>query len=52
MTIKKQIKEIKTKQAKHQKREKDEYTIFNAVRDNNGKGIDAEDLLKILKKTL
>ena len=27
-----------------------EYTIFDAVRDNNGKGIPAEDFLKILKK--
>jgi len=29
--------------------EKD-YTVFDAIRDNSGKGIMAEDLLKILKK--
>ncbi len=29
-----------------------EYTVFDAIRDNEGKGIKAEDLLKILKKTL
>lgn len=27
-----------------------EYTVFDAIRDNNGKGIKAEDLVKILKK--
>jgi len=26
------------------------YTVFDAIRDNSGKGIKAEDLLKILKK--
>lgn len=33
------------------KEEKKGYRIiFNAIRDNNGKGIDAEELLKVLKK--
>jgi len=27
-----------------------EYTVFDALRDNKGKGIDAEDLLRILEK--
>lgn len=27
-----------------------EYTVFDAIRDNNGKGIKATDLVKILKK--
>lgn len=27
-----------------------EYTVFDAIRDNKGKGIKAEDLVKILKK--
>lgn len=27
-----------------------EYTVFDAIRDNKGKGIKAEDLLMILKK--
>lgn len=29
-----------------------EYTVFDALRDNKGKGIKAKDLLKLLKKTL
>lgn len=29
---------------------KKEYTVFDAIRDNNGKGIKAKDLVKILKK--
>ena len=29
-------------------KEKEEYTVFNATRDNRGKGIKAEDLVKIL----
>lgn len=28
----------------------DEYTVFDAIRDNKGKGIRAEDFIKILKK--
>jgi len=28
----------------------EEYTVFDAIRDNKGKGVDAEDMLKILKK--
>ena len=31
---------------------KKEYTVFDAIRDNKGKGIKAKDLSKILKKTL
>lgn len=27
-----------------------EYTVFDAIRDNNGRGLKADDLLKILKK--
>lgn len=30
----------------------DEYTVFDAIRDNKGKGIKAKDLLRLLKKTL
>jgi len=30
--------------------EKEEYTVFDALRDNKGKGIKAEELLKILNK--
>ena len=30
--------------------EKGWYTVFDAIQDNKGKGIKAEDLLKILKK--
>lgn len=32
--------------------EKQEYTVFDAIRDNKGKGIKAKDLLKVLKKTV
>ena len=28
----------------------DEYTVFDAIRDNKGKGIKAEDLVKMLNK--
>jgi len=31
---------------------KQEYTVFDAIRDNKGKGIKAKSLLKILKKSL
>ncbi|MFA6437464.1 MAG: hypothetical protein WC242_00610 [Candidatus Paceibacterota bacterium] len=31
---------------------KDEYTVFDAIRDNKGKGIKAKDLVKVLKTTL
>ncbi len=27
-----------------------DYTVFDAIRDNNGQGIKADDLVKILKK--
>lgn len=30
--------------------ESDEYTVFDAIRDNKGKGVRAQDLLEILKK--
>jgi hypothetical protein len=29
-----------------------EYTVFDAIRDNRGKGIRAEDLVRILKKNI
>lgn len=32
--------------------EVEEYTVFDAIRDNEGKGIKAKDLLKMVKKTL
>jgi len=32
------------------KKEEKEYTVFDAIRDNKGKGIKAKDLIKILKK--
>ena len=32
--------------------EKKEYTVFDAIRDNQGKGIKAKDLVKILKKSV
>lgn len=28
----------------------DEYTVFDAIRDNRGKGLRASDLIKVLKK--
>jgi bifunctional DNA-binding transcriptional regulator/antitoxin component of YhaV-PrlF toxin-antitoxin module len=28
----------------------EEYTVFDAIRDNNGKGIKAKDLVKVLNK--
>jgi bifunctional DNA-binding transcriptional regulator/antitoxin component of YhaV-PrlF toxin-antitoxin module len=31
-------------------KENQEYTVFDAIRDNNGKGIKATELVKILKK--
>jgi len=34
------------------KEETDEITVFDAIRDNKGKGIKATDLLKIIRKTL
>ena len=30
--------------------EDDEYTVFDAIRDNKGKGVKAQDFLEILKK--
>lgn len=30
---------------------KNEYTVFDAIRDNKGKGIKVKDLIKILEKT-
>jgi AbrB family looped-hinge helix DNA binding protein len=29
-----------------------EYTVFDAIKDNKGKGIKAKDLVKLLKETL
>ncbi len=34
------------------KKEEKYITVFDAIRDNNGKGIKATDLLKIIRKTL
>ena len=34
------------------KEETDEITVFDAIRDNKGKGIKATDLLKIIRTTL
>lgn len=31
---------------------KQEYTVFDAIRDNKGRGIKAKSLIKILKKSL
>ena len=31
---------------------KSEYTVFDAIRDNKGRGIKAKDLVKILEKTI
>ena len=31
---------------------KKEYTVFDAIRDNQGQGIKAKDLVKVLRKTL
>jgi bifunctional DNA-binding transcriptional regulator/antitoxin component of YhaV-PrlF toxin-antitoxin module len=36
--------------AKLKSEEVSEYTVFDAIRDNKGKGIKAGDLVKILKK--
>jgi len=30
--------------------EDQEYTVFDAIRDNKGKGIKAKDLVKVLKR--
>ena len=35
---------------RHIKKEKDEYTVFDAIRDNKGKGLKAKELQKILKR--
>jgi len=32
--------------------ERQEYTVFDAIRDNKGKGIKAKDLVKVLQKTI
>ncbi|PIT87073.1 MAG: hypothetical protein COU31_04855 [Candidatus Magasanikbacteria bacterium CG10_big_fil_rev_8_21_14_0_10_40_10] len=34
------------------KLQNEEYTVFDAIRDNAGKGIKAKDLLKTIKKTI
>lgn len=33
-------------------KQESEYTVFDAIKDNKGKGIKAKDLVKILKKTV
>jgi bifunctional DNA-binding transcriptional regulator/antitoxin component of YhaV-PrlF toxin-antitoxin module len=40
---------VPARMANTRKQEK-EYTVFDAIRDNKGKGIKATDLVKILKK--
>ncbi len=35
-----------------EKKEVRELTVFDAIRDNRGKGINAKDLVRILKKSL
>ncbi|MDO8555414.1 MAG: hypothetical protein Q7R75_02515 [bacterium] len=35
---------------KRERRFIDEYTVFDAIRDNKGKGLKVLDLIKILKK--
>lgn len=32
--------------------DQNEYTVFDAIRDNKGKGLKAKDLIRALKKTL
>ena len=34
----------------HLEKNKNEYTVFDAIRDNSGKGIKATELVKMLKK--
>lgn len=36
----------------HHKRLREDYTVFDAIRDNRGKGIRASDFVNLLKKTL
>jgi bifunctional DNA-binding transcriptional regulator/antitoxin component of YhaV-PrlF toxin-antitoxin module len=40
---------LEIKSAKLEKKDSKEYTVFDAIRDNKGKGIKAKDLQKILK---
>ncbi len=35
---------------RHLKKDVEEYTVFDAIRDNKGKGLKASELQKILKK--
>ena len=41
--------EVKPLKIEHSKKDIKEYTVFDAIRDNQGKGIDAEDLVSILE---
>jgi len=41
--------EIKPLKIDNSQKNTNEYTVFDAIRDNKGKGIDAEDLVKILE---
>jgi bifunctional DNA-binding transcriptional regulator/antitoxin component of YhaV-PrlF toxin-antitoxin module len=44
--------EIKPLILEKEKEEVKEFTVFDAIRDNKGKGIKAKDLVNILKKTV
>lgn len=49
-TLKKDKLEIKPLIVKEDEKVVNEFTVFNAVRDNNGEGIEAGELLRILKE--
>ena len=44
--------EIKPLFLEKEKEEVKEFTVFDAIRDNKGRGIKAKDLVNILKKTV
>jgi AbrB family looped-hinge helix DNA binding protein len=44
--------EIKPLILEKEKEEVKEFTVFDAIRDNKGRGIKAKDLVNILKKTV
>jgi AbrB family looped-hinge helix DNA binding protein len=51
-TIKDNKLEIKPLIIQEYEQEIEEFTVFDAIRDNKGKGIKAQDLVTILKKTV
>lgn len=51
-TIKEHKLEIKPLIIKQDEQEVEEFTVFDAIRDNKGRGIKAKDLVGILKKTV